>query len=37
VEKDFQRLDAAAVESIYGEVSLEGKTVEGAIEAMVYR
>jgi hypothetical protein len=37
VEKDFERLDAAAVEDIYGEVSLEGKTVEGAIEAMVYR
>jgi hypothetical protein len=36
VEKDFERLDGAAVESIYGEVSLEGKTVEKAIDAMVY-
>ena len=35
VEKDFERLDAAAVEGIYGEVSLEGKTVERAIDAML--
>jgi hypothetical protein len=35
VEKDFERLDAAAVEGIYGEVSLEVKTVEKAIDAMV--
>ena len=35
VEKDFDRLDAASVEGIYGEVSLEGKTVERAIDAMV--
>ena len=35
VEKDFERLDAAAVEGIYGEVSLEAKTVEKAIDAMV--
>jgi GNAT superfamily N-acetyltransferase len=34
VEKDFDRLDATAVESIYREVSLEGKTVERAIDAM---
>ena len=34
VEKDFNRLDAATVEDIYGEVSLEGKTVERAINAM---
>jgi ribosomal protein S18 acetylase RimI-like enzyme len=35
VEKDFDRLDAAVVESIYEEVSLEGKTVERVIDAMV--
>jgi len=35
VEKDFEGLDAATVEGIYGEVSLEGKTVERAIDAMV--
>jgi hypothetical protein len=34
VEKDFERLDAAAVESIYREVSLEEETVEKAIHAM---
>ena len=34
VKKDFERLDGAAVESIYGEVSLEGKTVVRAIEAI---
>jgi hypothetical protein len=34
VEKDFSRLDAAAVEGIYEEVSLDGKSVEGAIDAM---
>ena len=28
VERDFERLDAAAVEGIYREVSLDGKTVE---------
>ena len=32
VEKDFEQLDAAAVEGIYREVSLEGKTVERAIQ-----
>jgi hypothetical protein len=31
VEKDFDRLDGASVEGIYGEVSLEGKTVKRAI------
>jgi hypothetical protein len=35
VEKDFERLDAAAVEGIYREVSLETETVEMAIDAMV--
>jgi len=34
VERDFHRLDAAAVEGIYREVSLEGKTVERAVDAM---
>jgi hypothetical protein len=34
VERDFFRLDAAAIEGIYGEVSLEVETVERAIEAM---
>ncbi|MEI9478150.1 MAG: DUF4922 domain-containing protein [Deltaproteobacteria bacterium] len=34
IEKDFERLDAAAVEGIYREVSLEGKTVERAIQEM---
>jgi ribosomal protein S18 acetylase RimI-like enzyme len=34
VEKDFIRLDAAGVERIYREVSLEGKIVEAAIDAM---
>jgi len=32
VEKDFDRLKAATVEDIYGEISLEGKTVERAID-----
>ena len=34
VKKDFERLDASAVEGIYREVSLEGKTVARAIDAM---
>ncbi|NWF91628.1 MAG: GNAT family N-acetyltransferase [Syntrophaceae bacterium] len=34
LEKDFIRLDAAQVESIYREVSMEEKTVEQVIEAM---
>ncbi len=34
VEKDFERLDAAAVESIYEEVSLEANSVERAVDAM---
>ena len=36
VKKDFDRMDATTVRGIYGEVSLEGKTVEDAIEAMEY-
>ena len=35
LEKDFERLDAAAVEGIYREVSLEAKTVEKAIGSLV--
>jgi len=35
VEKDFKRLDKASVECIYAEVSLEGKIVETAIDAIV--
>jgi len=31
VKEDFERLDAASVEGIYEEVSLEGRTVERAI------
>ena len=34
VERDFDRLDAAVVEGIYNEVSLEGKTVERAMDAL---
>jgi ribosomal protein S18 acetylase RimI-like enzyme len=34
VEKDFERLDAIAVEGIYKEVSLEGEIVERAVDAM---
>jgi ribosomal protein S18 acetylase RimI-like enzyme len=34
IKKDFDRLDAAAVEGIYGEVSLDGETVERAINTM---
>jgi hypothetical protein len=34
VEKDFERLDTAAVENIYKEVSLDGKTVRRAIDAI---
>ena len=34
VEKDYERLDGATVESIYREVSLEEKTVQEAINAM---
>ena len=33
--RDFERLDAAAVESIYDEVSLKGNNVESAIHAIV--
>ncbi len=35
IERDFERLDAATVEGIYSEVSLEAKTVEKAVDAMV--
>jgi hypothetical protein len=34
VERDFEGLDKATVESIYEEVSLEAKTLEQAIDAM---
>ncbi len=34
VEKDFERLDAGAVEGIYGEVSLEAKVLKEAIEGL---
>ncbi len=34
IEKDFERLDPLAVESIYREVSLDEKTVGSAIRAM---
>jgi hypothetical protein len=34
VEKDFERLNAAAVERIYREVSLEGKILKEAIEGL---
>jgi ribosomal protein S18 acetylase RimI-like enzyme len=34
IKKDFDRLDAAAVEGIYGEVSLDGETVKRAINTM---
>jgi hypothetical protein len=34
VKKDFEQLDATAVEGIYREVSLEGKIVERAIDLM---
>jgi len=33
--RDFERLDAAAVEPIYDEVSLKGNSVESAIHAIV--
>ena len=35
VERDFERLDTAGVEGIYGEVSLEAESVEKAIDALV--
>ena len=34
--RDFERLDAVTVETIYKEVSLEGKSVESAIDAMTW-
>lgn len=36
VERDFERLDAAAVENIYREVSLDEATVTKAIDAMAW-
>jgi len=35
MKKDFDRLDAVALEAIYKEVSLEGKIVEKALDLMV--
>lgn len=35
VKRDFERLDATAVERIYREVSLEGEIVGKAIEGML--
>jgi hypothetical protein len=35
VEMDFDRVDAARVEDLYAEVSLDGKTVQRAIDVMV--
>ena len=35
VKRDFERLDASAVEGIFREVSLEGMIVERAIQAML--
>jgi hypothetical protein len=34
VERDFERLDASAVEDVFGEVSLEGEIVQGVIDAV---
>ena len=34
VERDFERLDAAAIEGIYAEVTMDGKIVERALDAM---
>ncbi len=34
VEKDFDWLDAASVESLYSEISLDEKTAEKVIKAM---
>ena len=34
IERDFERLDAASVEGIYGEVSLEGETVTQVMEQL---
>jgi hypothetical protein len=34
VERDFERLDAAAVEGIYKEVSLEGKILKKALQEL---
>jgi hypothetical protein len=35
MERDFERLDAATVEGIYDEVSLDAKTLEGAVAAIL--
>jgi hypothetical protein len=35
VEKDFERLDASAVERIFGEVSLNAEVVENVVDAVV--
>jgi len=37
VEKDFEQLDRDSVESIYEEVTLEGKTVERTIDAFLQK
>jgi hypothetical protein len=34
VERDFERLDASAVEDIFGEVSLKGEIVQGVIDTV---
>jgi hypothetical protein len=34
VERDFERLDASAVEGIFGEVSLKGEIVQRIVEAI---
>jgi hypothetical protein len=36
IERDFERLDAAAVEHVYREVSLDEETVKKAIDAMAW-
>jgi len=34
MEKDFERLDAATIEGIYAEVTMDGKIVGRALEVM---
>jgi len=36
IERDFERLDAAAVKNIYREVSLDEESVKKAIDAMTW-
>jgi ribosomal protein S18 acetylase RimI-like enzyme len=36
VERDFERIDAAALENIYREVSLDEETVKKAVDAMAW-